>query len=60
VTLEDGERRVIDRSITPTRTGQAVRLRLLVYEGAVPESPSVDTAEHELRVWVDVTGGETG
>ena len=60
VTLEDGERRVIDRSITPTRTGQAVRLRLLVYDGAVPESPSVDTAEHELHVWVDVTGGETG
>ena len=60
VTLADGDRRVIERSVTPTQPGESTRLRVLVYEGDVPASPSVDTADYELHLWVDITGSESG
>jgi hypothetical protein len=45
--------------VTPTQPGESTRLRVLVYEGDVPASPSVDTADYELHLWVDITGSES-
>jgi uncharacterized membrane protein len=40
--------------VAPTFTGENLRVRYLLYEGAAPDSPSVDSADDELHLWVDV------
>lgn len=59
VTLSDGETVVIERELTPTLTGEDLRLRYLVYTDEVPEDPSPETAPYSLRIWLDVVGGNT-
>lgn len=59
LSLEDGESETLEPAVAPSTAGEGVRLRVLVYEGALPESPGVETADHELHLWVDVVPGES-
>ena len=54
-TLDHGETAVLDRQIAPTMTGEDVRLRFLVYEGATPGS-GVEP-DQTLQLWIDVESG---
>lgn len=53
VVLDDGERTISEREIAPTLTGD-LRVQVLVYEETSPETPSAETADHVLQVWVTV------
>lgn len=50
----DGTWRLRHR-VEPTMTGENLRLTYLLYSGSVPERPSLDSADEEVHVWVDVT-----
>ncbi|WP_197428394.1 DUF1616 domain-containing protein [Halapricum sp. CBA1109] len=52
--LSDGEMWQQRRDITPTTSGDRLRLVVLLYRGNVPSSPSVDTAYRSVRLWVTV------
>jgi len=55
--LEHGQRRVIEREVVPETTGEDVRIRFLLYEGAVPTTVSEASADVTLQVWTDVVAG---
>jgi len=42
-------------TVSPTMTGDRIRLTYLLYRGSPPESPSTDTAYRELHLWVTVS-----
>jgi uncharacterized membrane protein len=44
-------------SLAPSLTGSRLRLAVLLYKGPVPADPSVQTADHEVHLWVDVPPG---
>ncbi|WP_318568708.1 DUF1616 domain-containing protein [Salinigranum marinum] len=48
-------------TVTPTMTGERLRLTYLLYRGAPPQTPTTDNAYRELHLWVNVTqeGGAT-
>lgn len=49
---ETVERRI---TYTPDTTGERLRLQFLLYRGAVPATPSADTAYREVHLWVSVS-----
>jgi uncharacterized membrane protein len=55
VRLEPGERANRRFFIEPTMTGHRLRLQFLLYQQAVPEEPSADSAAHAVHLWVNVT-----
>lgn len=57
VTLEPGENATVERTVAPTIVGDEIRLRFLLYEGDVPETPSASTADQSLQIWTDVVDG---
>lgn len=58
-TLDDGETWQQDHEMTPTLTGEQVRVTYLLYDGDPPDSPSVDNADDSLHIWVSVSSSET-
>lgn len=53
--LADNETWLRPHTITPTISGERLRLQYLLYRGAPPETPSADTAYRKLHLWVNVT-----
>lgn len=50
----------IRHSFRPRVNGENVRLRYLLYRGAAPESPGVETANKELHIWMNVSEESAG
>lgn len=57
VALAANETRVIDRTLTPTLTGERLRLQVLVYKGGVDGAIGPGNADLSLRLWVTITDG---
>lgn len=53
--LDANETESHERRLSPSMTGDRLRLRTLVYKGGVPESANVAEADLSLRHWVTVT-----
>lgn len=58
VAVPVGGTRTVRPEITPAQPGH-VRVQFLVYERAVPESPSPANADHALHVWLTVEDRQT-
>ncbi len=41
--------------VTPTLTGERLRLTYLLYDGTPPDDPTVDNAYREVHLWVNVS-----
>lgn len=48
----------LNHSVTPTMTGERLRLTYLLYKGTPPANPTVDNAYREVHLWVNVTARE--
>lgn len=48
----------LNHTITPQMTGDRLRLTYLLYQGAPPDNPSIDTAYREVHLWVNVSASE--
>lgn len=59
ITVADGETVVVDRRIDPGMTGDAIRLRYLVYEGSIPDDPGAENADLVVRHWIEVSEGDS-
>jgi uncharacterized membrane protein len=44
-----------EHNVTPTLTGEDLRLTYLLYRGSVPDDPGVDNAYRETHIWVNVS-----
>lgn len=55
VSLAAGETSTDDRTLTPTMTGERLRLQVLVYKGGTEGEVGADSADLVLRLWVDTT-----
>ena len=42
------------QEVTPTMTGEELRLTFLLYDGEVPEEPTRENAYRDLHLWIDV------
>jgi uncharacterized membrane protein len=42
-------------NVTPTLTGEDLRLTYLLYRGSAPDEPSVENAYREVHLWVNVS-----
>lgn len=58
VRLGSNESGVAERSLSPSMTGERLRLRTLVYTGGAPDDATADNADLSLRHWVTVVGEE--
>lgn len=54
-TVEDGDSWQTRHDVTPTMTGEDLRLTYLVYRGEPPEDPTTENAYEHVHVWVNVT-----
>jgi uncharacterized membrane protein len=54
-TVESGESWRTTHDVTPTMTGENLRLTYLVYKGDPPEDPTTENAYRHVHVWVTVT-----
>jgi uncharacterized membrane protein len=54
-TVESGETWRTTHEVTPTMTGEDLRLTYLVYEGDPPDDPTAANAYRRAHVWVNVT-----
>ncbi|WP_336360114.1 DUF1616 domain-containing protein [Haladaptatus sp. ZSTT2] len=54
-TVQDKGKWLESHELTPTMTGENLRLSYLLYKGDVPADPTADNAYRHLYVWVDVT-----
>lgn len=55
--VDDGQTKRIKRSVTPTKTGDRLRMSFLLYRGDVPNQPTPENAYRETHLWVSVDGG---
>jgi uncharacterized membrane protein len=53
-TVGPDERWLERHEVSPTMTGDRLRVQYLLYTGAVPAEPTAGTADDELHLWVDV------
>ncbi|MFD1570491.1 DUF1616 domain-containing protein [Halorubrum laminariae] len=53
-TVEHNETHHERHTLQPTRAGENLRVKYLLYDDAVPESPTAETAYRDLHLWVDV------
>lgn len=53
--VDAGETWRTRHDVTPTTTGEDLRLTYLVYRGEPPENPATSNAYEHVHVWVDVT-----
>jgi uncharacterized membrane protein len=49
----------LQHNVTPTMTGERLRLTYLLYTGEVPADPTVENSYRELHLWVNVTAPES-
>lgn len=49
-----GETKRVERQVTPTQTGDRLRLSFLLYKGKVPAEPTPENAYREVHLWVTV------
>lgn len=54
-TVAAGETWQTTHDVTPTMTGEDLRLVYLVYEGDPPDEPTTRNAYRHVHIWVDVT-----
>lgn len=54
-TLDHNETAHTTYNVTPTMTGERLRLVFLLYRGEPPPDPTIDTAYRELHLWVNVS-----
>ena len=47
-------------TVTPTLTGDRLRLVYLLYKGDPPAEPTTENAYREVHLWVNVSGGGSG
>jgi uncharacterized membrane protein len=57
--LAPDENAVYERPVSPSLTGDRLRLQILVYGETVPAQPDPETAKLSLRQWVSVPGSGT-
>lgn len=53
-TLSAGESRSVQHTVSPTMTGEDLRLKYLFYSGEPPTDPSQPNSDDSLHLWVDV------
>lgn len=58
-TLAHNESRLWSHQVTPTVTGERVRLTYLLFQDSVPAEPSVENAYRETHLWVNVSSAES-
>ncbi|RKD97399.1 DUF1616 domain-containing protein [Halopiger aswanensis] len=51
----DGETATAERSVTPSAESGEVRIAVLLYEGDVPDTPTVDNAYRSGYLWVEIS-----
>lgn len=56
-TLSENETWTRRHNVTPTMTGDRLRLAYLLYRGTAPSQPTVENAYRETHLWVNVTSG---
>ncbi|MFB6104207.1 MAG: DUF1616 domain-containing protein [Halobacteriaceae archaeon] len=54
--LAHNETYMTTHNITPTMTGDRLRLVYLLYRGEAPANASIDSAYRELHLWINVSG----
>jgi len=54
-TVSAGQSWRTTHEVTPTMTGENLRLAYLVYEGDPPQNPTTENAYRHVHVWVNVT-----
>lgn len=54
VETSPGETVIRDHQVTPTLTGDDLRLTYLLYTGDPPENPGRESADESLHLWIDV------
>lgn len=54
-TLETNETWQRNHTVTPTMTGERLRLTYLLYRGDAPSDPSIENAYQEVHLWVNVS-----
>lgn len=57
-TVEDGGTWTTTYGVTPTMTGDDVRLAVLLYRGEAPQNPTLESAYRATHLWVEVTPSE--
>lgn len=57
VTLEAGEQRRLEHTVSPEMVGETLRLSYYLYKGDAPEAANENSAYRHLYVWVEVTEG---
>ncbi|MFA1611746.1 DUF1616 domain-containing protein [Halobellus rubicundus] len=45
-------------TITPTMTGERLRLTYLLYKGSAPPNPTVNSSYREVHLWINVTASQ--
>lgn len=58
VGVDDGVRAYVEHEVTPTATGENLRINYLLYRGEAPPDPNTETAYRHVHVWVDVVDDE--
>jgi uncharacterized membrane protein len=53
-TVDDGEGWRLAHEIRPTLAGEDLRLAYLLYAADAPAEPSIQTADYEVHLWLDV------
>jgi uncharacterized membrane protein len=54
--VDAGGTKRIEQSVTPTKSGDRLRLSFLLYRGDVPENPTPENAYRETHLWISVSG----
>jgi len=54
-TLEHNRTWIREHNVTPTITGEEMRLTYMLYKGSVPDDPTVDNAYRSVWLWVNVS-----
>lgn len=57
-TVDAGDRWERPHQVTPTMTGDRLRLTYLLYAGDPPSEPTRSSADHEVYVWLEVSADE--
>lgn len=57
-TVDDGDRVVLNRTVSPSMTGEALRLRTYVYRGGIPDEPEPSGAAYSVHRWITVQEGD--
>lgn len=55
-TVGDGRTARIDHRVTPSLTGDRLRLTFMLYRGTPPDRPTATNAYRRTHVWLDVSG----